>query len=268
MSIASRRSAAAAALGAAPGPPQPPASSAASNSSLAGTSIRSSTIIRPMECPYPRPSKAPTRRARPILPPVSSHMPNCPLLTYSSTSSQVRPRKANSQSWMEPAPLVAMCCSQPSSTILPRSGANPFLITWAPWHSTTGAPLCLASIIRSAARSITDAASPGSGAGASGSTATSLISSLLRLEFTGRNSSLDRSNPSLCNWPPILSTPGTPRSPQDQPTGDSGGMQGCSENCSWRKRPTTLAAPAWWAYWRCRHLTKSHSLIPPMPVFL
>jgi hypothetical protein len=58
--------------------------------------------------------------------PVSSQIPNSPTATYARTSSVLRPWYANSQSWIDPAPLVATWVTQPSRTRRASSGPRPF----------------------------------------------------------------------------------------------------------------------------------------------
>src|ERR1035437_9964120 len=71
--------------------------------------------------------------------PVSSQAPNVPLATFSLTLSVDLPRNANSQSWMEPAPLVARWVSQPRSIIRVKIRAAPLRNRWAPYIRITAA---------------------------------------------------------------------------------------------------------------------------------
>ena len=62
-------------------------------------------------------SCTPSRRMS-LIRPDSFQRPNCPSLMYLATLSQVTPFRANSKSWMLPAPLVAKWLTCPSSISL------------------------------------------------------------------------------------------------------------------------------------------------------
>ncbi len=82
-------------------------------------------------------------------------MPNRPLSISASTSSEVWPIKANSKSWIIPAPFMATAVTIPRSIKFVTIGARPTLMTWAPMPTITGRPFrCAVAIALATARSV------------------------------------------------------------------------------------------------------------------
>src|ERR1041385_4603018 len=119
--------------------------------------------------------------------PVSSQVPNVPVATFSFTLSSVRPRKASSQSWIVPAPLVARCVIEPRSSNAFTIRCAPFLIRCAPYINTTAASRRRAAEIVFAQSWIALEISGGHGGGDwAGSTRIFSIALRLRRSASGR----------------------------------------------------------------------------------